>query len=168
METRFEITFQDTEEMYCRLFSRLYGKRYMVYAIFFVLFAIWMGYLWLINWEWLYGIMMTVFLVGSAWYMNYARNMGMKYYKQRLEHLRGKEPSLCMKFGEEIQIVEDGSPTSLSYSRVARVLFAEDLLILVMEYKTSYFAPVSRLAEGTPDELIAFLREKCTNAKFKV
>ena len=166
MEPQFVIAFQDTEEMYCRLFTRLYSKRYMVYAVFFVLFSLWMGYLWLINWEWLYGVMMTIFVIGAVWYQNYPKIIGRKNYKQRLEHLRGKEPSIRMEFGDEILVTEDGSSSSLSYSKVARMYFDAEMLIFVMEYHSAYFAPYSSLKGGTTDELMAFLQKKCTNAKF--
>lgn len=166
MEPQFVISFQDTEEMYCRLFTRLYSRRYMIYAIFFVLFSLWMGFLWLINWEWLYGVMMTIFVIGAVWYQNYPRSMGRKNYKQRTEHLNGKEPSIRMEFADEIRVIEDGSASSLSYSKVARMYFDAEMLIFVMEYHSAYFAPYSGLQEGTAEELIAFLQEKCANAKF--
>ena len=168
METRFEMSFQDSEEMYCKLFARLYGKRYMVYAIFFVLFALWMGFLWFLNREWLYGIMMTIFVVGAVWYMHYPAMMGRKNYKSRLEHLRGGEPSIRVAFGDEILVEEDGSGKSLSYERVASFYTNEGLLIFVMQYHSAYFAPLSCLTGGTKEELFAFLKEKCPNAKFHV
>jgi len=109
---------------------------------------------------------MTVFVVGAIWYQNYPRNMGSKNYKSRIEHLNGKEPSIRMEFGEEIRVTEDGSSSSLSYNRVSRVYDEGDMLIIVMEYHAAYFAPVVNVTGGTGEELRAFLREKCTRAKF--
>ena len=166
METKFEISFQDTEEMYCRLFNRLYFKRYVAYAAGFALFTAWLVYLWIRS-QWLmYGGMALIFAIGIVWYLQYPRSMGKKNYKSRLEHLRGQEPRIQMSFGADIHVDEEGSGSTLSYDKIAHVYLLKDMLILVMSYQSAFFAPYDGLTKGTKEELIAFLETRCTEAKF--
>ncbi len=169
METRFEITFHETVEMYGQLFRRLYFKRYAIYAMGFVIFALWMGYQWYLTRSVLYSGLTIIFLIGATWYLCYPKSMAEKNYKSRLKHMRGEQTDIRVCFGqEEIHMTEAGSDSTLSYNRIARFYFEKEILIFIMEYKSAFFVPYEGLTGGTKDDLMNFLMEKCPTAKFYI
>ena len=169
METRFEITFQETVEMYGQLFRRLYSRRYIAYAMGFVAFALWMGYQWYLTKSILYSGLMIVFLIGAVWYLCYPKNMAEKNYKKRVKMMRGTQTDIHVRFGEEeIHMAEDGSSNALSYNRIAKFYFENEIMIFIMDYKSAFFVPYEGLVGGKKDDLMNFLIEKCPTAKFYV
>ncbi len=85
---------------------------------------------------------------------------------KRLRTMNGPEPWLVRYlFGENaVTNIFGGAAQTLPYERIRKVEDAGDFLLLWVG-KMAFRLPKSSLTEGTPEELLAFLREKVPDRK---
>lgn len=163
MEYPIEIKGRETPE----LFSQLHQHAYRWMPVFFV--AAYGSY---ILWTWLTGddlffqITYTVmYSLLALLFCQFPKWIAKRSYKAKLKYYGGTMPESTSSFGDEIQLRDVDSSLTIPYSKIKRIAFLKDCIVLTLTDHKSIAVPNREFTKGSLDELKQLLRQKRPDLK---
>ena len=165
METRFENTTVDTEQVLCNLYR--FGQKKLIRRQV-ILMSVFLG----ISIVAMVLLESSVFLILVAYYVyllvkaiNHARTNGRKSYLRRLEYYDNSMPPMTHRFYDDYFVSNDVDSTNITpYCKIKRVVIRDGMVWIVRKNGEIYYMCADGFTKGTLEAFRLFIQMKAPQA----
>ncbi len=164
MEVFFECVYEETLELIYRLHKKVLRPTMIAICIVFGVGAALYWMVALHSGRPAYYVLAVILTATVLWYATMARRNAKKMIKNKLKYYNGQNPPITVQFGDEIIFQDVDSYRAFPYDKIGKIFTEKNCLILKIG-KAYHCISTENFTKGDLNGLLAFLREKCPQAK---
>ena len=161
MDTIIESVFVDTEEILRQVNGRVLRKKILISVLIMAACTVGFAVLGVTTQSMAFVVAAVVCLVVAVMCMRAPKNVANRTYLNKQECYGGTIPTTTIRFGEEIVVEYDESEIPISYCELKHVCILKSCITFEASERTWYYTPFDSFTQGSPQELLALLEEKC-------